>query len=45
MDENFCGQISFVNNILQAEDFVRLRIEAGFAEIPVDHAKRLYKTG
>ena len=45
MDENVCGQISLVDNILQAEDFVRLRIEAGFAEVPVDHAKKALQNG
>ena len=45
MDENICGQISLVDNILQAEDFVRLRIESGFAEVPVDHAKKALQNG
>lgn len=29
-----------MNNILKAEDFIRLRIETGFAEISVEHAKK-----
>lgn len=45
MDENICGQIRLVDNILQAEDFVRLRIEAGFAEVPVDHARKALQNG
>ncbi|MBD5495348.1 MAG: GNAT family N-acetyltransferase [Lachnospiraceae bacterium] len=45
MDENVCGQVKLVDNILQAEDFVRLRIEAGFAEIPVEHARKALQNG
>lgn len=45
MDENLCGQITLVDNILQAEDFVRLRVEAGFAEVPVDHARKALQNG
>ncbi|MDE6747933.1 MAG: GNAT family N-acetyltransferase [Lachnospiraceae bacterium] len=45
MDENICGQVKLVDNILQAEDFVRLRIEAGFVEIPVEHARKALQNG
>lgn len=45
MDENICGEIRLVDNILQAEDFVRLRIEAGFAEVPVEHARKALQNG
>ena len=45
MDENLCGQIKLVDNILQAEDFVRLRVEAGFAEVPVAHARKALQNG
>lgn len=45
MDENICGEIQLVDNILQAEDFVRLRIETGFANIPVEHARRALQNG
>lgn len=45
MDENLCSQITLVDNILQAEDFVRLRIEAGFAEVPVEHARKALQNG
>ena len=45
MDENICRQVKLVDNILQAEDFVRLRIEAGFAEIPVEHARKALQNG
>ena len=45
MDENICREISLVDNILQAEDFVRLRIETGFAEIPVEHARKALQNG
>lgn len=45
MDESLCGEIQLVDNILQAEDFVRLRIETGFAEVPVDHARKALQNG
>ena len=45
MDENLCGQIKLVDNILQPEDFVRLRVEAGFAEVPVAHARKALQNG
>ena len=45
MDENICKEIRLVDNILQAEDFIRLRIEAGFAEIPVEHVKKALQNG
>ncbi|MBD5527307.1 MAG: GNAT family N-acetyltransferase [Lachnospiraceae bacterium] len=45
MDENICGEIILVDNILRAEDFVRLRIETGFAEIPVEHARKALQNG
>ena len=45
MDENLYGEIILVDNILQAEDFVRLRIETGFAEVPVEHARKALQNG
>ena len=39
MDRNVCGEVTLVDDILQAEDFVRLRIETGFAGIPIEHAR------
>ena len=45
MDENLCGQIKLVDNILQPEDFVRLRVEAGFAEVQVAHARKALQNG
>lgn len=45
MDGNICGEVRLVDNILQAEDFVRLRIETGFAQIPVEHARRALQNG
>ncbi|MDE7418512.1 MAG: GNAT family N-acetyltransferase [Lachnospiraceae bacterium] len=45
MDENICGEVRLVDNILQADDFVRLRIEAGFAKIPVEHARKALQNG
>lgn len=45
VDGNVSGEIQLVDNILQAEDFVRLRIEAGFAEVPVEHARKALQNG
>jgi len=40
MNETICQRVKLIDNILQAEDFVRLRIEAGFAKVPVEHARK-----
>ena len=45
MGEDVCKKIRLVDNILQAEDFIRLRIQTGFAEIPVDHARKALQNG
>lgn len=45
MDKNICEEIRLIDNILQAEDFIRLRIQAGFAEIPVEHARKALQNG
>ena len=45
MDGKVCGEVRLVDNILQADDFVRLRIEAGFAKIPVEHARKALQNG
>lgn len=45
MGENVCEKVRLVDNILQAEDFVRLRIQAGLAEIPVEHARKALQNG
>jgi len=45
MGENVCEEIRLVDNVLQAEDFVRLRIQAGFVEIPVEHARKALQNG
>lgn len=45
MDEIVREEIRLVDNVLQAEDFVRLRIETGFAEIPVEHARKALQNG
>lgn len=37
--------IELVDNILQAEDFVRLRVETGFAGIPIEHARKALQNG
>lgn len=45
MDEIVREEVRLVDNVLQAEDFVRLRIETGFAEIPVEHARKALQNG
>ncbi len=45
MDGNICEKIRLVDNILQAEDFVRLRMETGFAGVPVEHARKALQNG
>lgn len=45
MNERFFEDIELIDNILQAEDFVRLRMETGFAEVPVEHARRALQNG
>lgn len=45
MGGNICEEIRLVDNILQAEDFVRLRIQAGFVKIPVEHARKALQNG
>ena len=37
--------VEIVENILSPEDFVRLRNTTGFAEIPIEHAKRALEGG
>jgi len=39
-NKNICEEIGLIDNILQAEDFIRLRIQAGSVEIPVEHARK-----
>ena len=38
-------QIELVDNVLKAEDFVRLRKETGFADIPVEHTEKALANG
>ncbi|MDE7178988.1 MAG: GNAT family N-acetyltransferase [Lachnospiraceae bacterium] len=45
LDKKICEEVLLVDNILKAEDFVRLRIETGFAEVPVDHARKALQNG
>ena len=45
MGESVCEEIKLIDNILQAEDFIRLRIEAGFVEIPLEHARKALQNG
>lgn len=40
-----CGGIRLVDDILQAEDFLRMRMETGFAEIPVEHSRKALQNG
>lgn len=40
-----CENMELIDNILQAEDFVRLRVEAGLVEVPVEHARRALQNG
>lgn len=35
-------KIELVENVLKPEDFVRLRANTGFADIPVEHARRIW---
>ncbi len=39
------NKIELVDNILTPEDFVRLRVAVGFAEVPVQHARRALRNG
>lgn len=45
MDKSICEKVLLVDNILRAEDFVRLRSMTGFADIPVEHARRALQNG
>ena len=38
-------QVVLQNNVLQPQDFVRLRVLTGFADIPIEHAKRALDGG
>ncbi len=38
-------KVELVENILSPEDFVRLRNATGFADIPIEHAKRALEGG
>jgi len=40
MAEKIVDQVVLQNNVLRAQDFVRLRVLTGFADIPIEHAKR-----
>ncbi len=37
--------ITLMDNILKPEDFVRLRVATGFADIPVEHARKALRNG
>ena len=38
-------KIELIDNILTPEDFVRLRVTTGFADIPVEHARKALQNG
>lgn len=38
-------KIELVDNVLKPEDFVRLRVATGFADIPVEHARKALQNG
>ena len=45
MAARIADQIVLQNNVLQPQDFVRLRVLTGFADIPIEHAKRALDGG
>ena len=38
-------EYELVDNVLKAEDFVRLRVEAGFMKKPLEQAEKALKNG
>ena len=38
-------KIELIDNILTPEDFVKLRVTTGFADIPVEHARKALQNG
>ena len=45
MAAKIADQVVLQNNVLQPQDFVRLRVLTGFADIPIEHAKRALDGG
>ena len=45
LETQIANQIELKENILAAEDFVRLRVTNGFAEVPLEHARRALAGG
>ena len=45
MAVKIADQVVLQNNVLQPQDFVRLRELTGFADIPIEHAKRALDGG
>lgn len=45
MTVKIADQVVLQNNVLQPQDFVRLRVLTGFADIPIEHAKRALDGG
>lgn len=38
-------KIELIDNILTPEDFIRLRVTTGFADIPAPHARKALQNG
>ena len=45
MEERIVDKIVLIDNVLQPEDFVRLRVATGFSEVPIEHAERALAGG
>ncbi len=45
MAARIADQTVLKNNVLQPQDYVRLRVLTGFADIPIEHAKRALDGG
>ena len=45
MAAKIAEQVVLQNNVLRPQDFVRLRVLTGFADIPIEHAKRALDGG
>lgn len=43
--EYMSTKFELVENVLKPEDFVRLRVATGFADIPIEHAKKALRNG
>ena len=43
--EVLLNEIELKDNVLSAEDFIKMRIINGFAEVPIEHAAKALKNG